>query len=198
MLEKLWSKKWILRESVNLYTIGYEGTDLCAYISALKQARVDVLIDVRETAWSYKRDFCKTALSNALNAAGIDYVHLKSAGNPKQNRRTAKSMQECLERFRQHLIHDRSGVLELAGILAEAEVANRTACLTCFERDASSCHRSVLALALADHLGAMHTHNIQPELKQKVGSLRIPKTHDHKAGRVHEKIAEEKAQGILF
>jgi uncharacterized protein (DUF488 family) len=183
---------------VNLYTLGYQGIDLKTYIETLSEARVDIVIDVRQTAWSYKRGFCKTALKHALATAGIEYIHLPSAGNPKENRRTAKSIAECLDRFRQHLAIDRTGVVDLLAILAEANARNKAVCLTCFERDASECHRSILAAALAEHVASVRRVDLSSHSEEKVRSLRIPNTYDHKAGRVHKKVSEEKTQPVLF
>lgn len=44
------------------------------------------MIDVRLNAISRKKGFSKTSLSAALRLAGITYVHLRSLGNPKENR----------------------------------------------------------------------------------------------------------------
>lgn len=182
---------------MNLYTLGYQGIDLKAYIDALNQASIHIVIDVRQTAWSYKREFCKSALRNGLAAAGIEYIHVRSAGNPKENRRTAKSVAECLERFRQHLAVNSATINELIAMLTVANSGNKTVCLTCFERDASQCHRSILASALAEHIASLRRVDLFPPLKQKVGSLWKPETHDHEAARVHQKIAQEEAQSIL-
>lgn len=178
---------------MKLYTVGYQGIDLATYIDALNDAGVNILIDVRETAWSYKREFCKNALKNALAEVGIRYIHVRSAGNPKENRRTAKSAVECLDRFRQHLTADSTGVSDLLAILTEAAKTNKTVCLTCFERDASQCHRSVLASALTEHVPFVRRVDLCPQSKQEIRSHRIPKTHNHKAARMHKKIPQKEA-----
>src|ERR1700751_3489217 len=89
---------------LNLYTLGYQGVELDVYVRKLKAAGVGIVADVRETPWSHKRGFCKNILSIELSKAGIDYVHVKSAGNPKENRRTASDMAECLRRYKEYLI----------------------------------------------------------------------------------------------
>ena len=60
-----------------LFTLGYEKRNISDFIEILRRARVDTLVDVRETAWSHKRDFCKTKFSTALKDVGIEYIHLK-------------------------------------------------------------------------------------------------------------------------
>lgn len=133
---------------MKLYTLGYQGIDIAKYVKTLRKAGVGIVIDVRETPWSYKRGFCKTALSAELSKAGIEYVHLRSAGNPKENRRTASSTQECLRRYRHHLRNDQKGLLDLIAVLRSAKKRNLSACLTCYERAPYECHRSVLAASV--------------------------------------------------
>ena len=74
-------------------TIGYEGADLSDFISSVSEAGIKTLVDVRDRAQSRKKGFSKTALSEALNAAGIDYLHLRELGDPKEGREAARSGQ---------------------------------------------------------------------------------------------------------
>jgi uncharacterized protein (DUF488 family) len=60
---------------------------------------VDVLVDVRETAWSHKPGFSKRGLEGALRVHGIAYVHARFAGNPKGLRVGAASHEECLRLY---------------------------------------------------------------------------------------------------
>ncbi len=133
---------------MNLYTLGYQGVDLSNYVGVLKSAGVGVVADVRETPWSHKRGFCKNALATELLRAGIEYVHLKSAGNPKENRRTASSPAECLRRYKAYLVKNPQGVSDLVGLVEKARAQNKSVCLTCFEKDANECHRSILIGAI--------------------------------------------------
>jgi uncharacterized protein (DUF488 family) len=109
---------------LNLYTLGYQGVDVSTYVEKLKAVGVGVVADVRETPWSHKRGFCKNILSSELSKAGIDYIHLKSAGNPKENRRTAPDLAECLKRYKHYLssvsgtYHDVANVLSPQGSAA--------------------------------------------------------------------------------
>ena len=52
-----------------LYTFGYEGLTIEAFIERLKQARVQLIVDVHELPLSRKKGFSKNALRNAL--AGV-------------------------------------------------------------------------------------------------------------------------------
>ena len=105
---------------MNLYTLGYQGIDLSTYIQTLKGAGIGLVVDVRETPWSYKRSFCKSALANGLSNAGIEYVHVRSAGNPKENRRTAVSREQCLKRYRVHLRKNPDVLSDLFAVIQPA------------------------------------------------------------------------------
>lgn len=133
-----------LPNKTTVYTLGYQGLSLSAYTSLLATVNVGLVADIRETAWSHKRDFCKNALQSGLQKSGILYRHLRSAGNPSSNRRTASSTKECLDRYRQFLETNRTGVKDLVELIAEANDANRALCLMCFERSYTDCHRSIL------------------------------------------------------
>lgn len=144
---------------IRLFTLGYQGISLGNYVETLRAAGVGVVLDVREKAWSYKRGFSKSQLERALADADIDYVHVKSAGNPKANRATATSTEECLARYRVHLAENPGCLDELLDHARSASNAGRPACLTCFEQEPEDCHRSILAeelVRLAPRIATTH------------------------------------------
>jgi len=143
---------------LNLYTLGYQGVDVNTYVLKLKSAGVGIVADVRETPWSHKRSFCKNILSSELSKVGIDYVHVKSAGNPKENRRTAPDMAECLRRYKNYLRKNPAGIADLIQVIRMAASLNRTVCLTCFEKDVQDCHRSILVSAIRRRIGVRPIH----------------------------------------
>jgi uncharacterized protein (DUF488 family) len=145
-------------QHLNIYTLGYQGVDVDLYVSKLKAAGVGVVADVRETPWSHKRGFCKNILSSELSKAGIEYVHVKSAGNPKENRRTAPDLAECLRRYKIYLDDNPTGVVDLIEVVRTAASRNRTVCLTCFERDVIDCHRSILVDAMRKRIKIRPVH----------------------------------------
>ena len=56
------------------------------FLSALQEAGVQRVIDVRALPLSRRPGFSKTPLRLALKEAGIDYVHLKALGTPSEGR----------------------------------------------------------------------------------------------------------------
>lgn len=124
---------------------GYEGVDLDAFLARLGDQRIDVLVDVRLTPISRKRGFSKTALSNAVTSAGVDYVHLRGLGNPKTNRAgfggNSQELTEARDRYAA-LLTDDAGEAALDR-LVELTKRQRVA-IMCFEADEQRCHRDVV------------------------------------------------------
>ncbi|MFS3137652.1 DUF488 family protein [Gluconacetobacter sacchari] len=136
------------KKSTTLATIGYESADLDDFLATLARCGVTRVIDIREIAISRRRGFAKSALSSALLNSGIDYVHLRGLGDPKEGRLAARSGDYFrFERvFHQHMKTDAAQRdLRTAAILA----AEGGACLLCFERDHRTCHRTIVAQALS-------------------------------------------------
>lgn len=143
-----------------LATIGYERADLRDFLATLKMCGIDVLVDVRDRAQSRRPGFSKSALSAALAAEGIDYLHLPELGDPKEGRDAAR--QGDYDRFRS-IFH---GVMtSQAGkdALTKLELIAKTQniCLMCFERNQLECHRKIVA----DHL--------EPGLQEKARHLGV-------------------------
>lgn len=118
---------------MELFTIGYEGRTVAELIAVLALNAITRVIDVRELPLSRRKGMSKTALAAALVAAGIDYVHLRAAGNPY--RRAGG-----LTRYRAHL----AVAPDVVDLVADTARGQRAA-LLCRERDPADCHRAVLA-----------------------------------------------------
>lgn len=136
----------------DLCTIGYEKSTLPEVIDKLREAGVEVLIDVRAVASSRRAGFSKTLLANGLAEAGIEYVHLRGLGTPKEGRLAARAgrIAEMNEIFREHL---KTPEAQDDMARAEAIVSDRPAALLCLEADAAGCHRRLVAERLRDSLG---------------------------------------------
>lgn len=136
----------------DLCTIGYEHATLPEVVEKLREAGVEVLIDVRAVASSRRAGFSKTLLANGLAEAGIEYVHLRGLGTPKEGRLAARAgrIAEMNGIFREHL-KTPEALNDMAR--AEAIVSDRPAALLCLEADAAGCHRRLVAERLRDSLG---------------------------------------------
>lgn len=144
-----------------LATIGYEGTTIAAVLDRLRDARVALLIDVRAVAASRKPGFSKRQLAAGLDAAGIGYVHLQQLGTPKPGRDAVRAghPERMVPIFQDHMRGDRPR----AELAQAVDLARRSrACLLCFERDHTTCHRTLVAELIAAETGQPVTHLAVP------------------------------------
>lgn len=134
---------------MNLFTIGYEGRAADELPDSIAAAGVTTLVDVRDLPLSRKRGFSKNALAALLTDSGVDYVHERRLGNPKELRDYVKSGGDWdwfADTFRERLTTADDALDSVLAIIERGEVV----CLLCFEADATRCHRSLVAEALAD------------------------------------------------
>lgn len=131
-----------------LATIGYEGSSLQDFVATLKAAQVRRLLDVRELPISRRPGFAKRALSAAMDEAGIEYVHLKGLGDPKEGREAARRS-DFDEFHRVFTSHMATEAAQLDLVRAAAYVVDGGACLMCYERNHTQCHRKLVADAIS-------------------------------------------------
>lgn len=133
---------------MDIFTIGYEGAHIDHFVTTLKRAGVEMLVDVRAVAVSRRRGFSKTALGLRMAAEGIEYAHLRDLGDPKPGREAARAgrFREFEQIYDAHLATSEAEVAmeEAAKFAARSRVA-----LMCFEADPLHCHRTVIARRLA-------------------------------------------------
>ena len=141
-------------------SIGYEKATLNEVLGALRAARIETLIDVRDLPNSRRAGFSKRQLQAAIEEAGMRYVHLKGLGTPKEGRIANK--QRDWERFWR--IVERQMETPAAGL--DLQRAGETArgsrsCLLCYEADHRICHRHRVAEELERRYG-LTPHHLVP------------------------------------
>lgn len=133
-------------------SVGYEHyRSVEDFARLLANSGVERLVDVRELPISRRRGFAKSALAAALAEEEVEYIHLRSMGNPKEFRDLYKSgkVAEGRAGYEQLLAHERTDELrELA-----ATVQEKRSALMCVEAEEDVCHRQVIFEALRDRLG---------------------------------------------
>ena len=131
----------------SVVSVGYEGREIGEFVRDLAARDVTVLADVRLNAVSRRRGFSKTALKTALAEVGIDYIHLRGLGNPRDNRDSfaAPDPEPGRAQFRKRLsLPEVKDDLEtLRGLASTTVVA-----VLCVEKDHRRCHRDVVIDAL--------------------------------------------------
>jgi uncharacterized protein (DUF488 family) len=124
-------------------SVGYEGRGIGDLIHLLHAWGVLRLVDVRELPLSRRVEFRKDALCRSLVDAGIEYLHVREAGNPF--RKMKAGTDACLRAYRGHLQKTPFVINLLETLLGSNPVA-----LLCYERQHEHCHRSVLLHALEE------------------------------------------------
>lgn len=131
-----------------IWTVGYENVGMPEFVAALKEAKIETLVDVREIANSRRAGYSKKSLAASLDAAGIAYVHMKPLGTPKAGREAArKGDSKTMRRiFEAKLVQPESqlALAETADLAKKGRV-----CIMCLEHDWRECHRAIVA----EHLG---------------------------------------------
>ncbi len=154
-------------------TIGVYGWTLEAFLRALREADVRVLIDTRqrrgvrgsEYAWANS-----ARLQVALADAGIEYRHHKELApttelRQLQYREDAKagvgkrSRAELAPDYRDRYTSEILNQVDLASFV-ESLPSDGTSALLCVERDPEACHRSLIAERLASEYGLPVRHLI--------------------------------------
>jgi uncharacterized protein (DUF488 family) len=137
-----------------LFTIGYEHATTRDLFDALKDAKVDLVVDVRAVTSSRRPGFSKRQLAAGLDENGIRYLHLRALGTPTEGRLAARKgrRDELFRIYEKHLAtpEAREEMDELAGLAQ----SGRRLCLLCYERDPEGCHRRRIAELIHERTGA--------------------------------------------
>ena len=131
-----------------LFTIGYEGVSLEAYLNNLLKNDVKVLVDVRCNPLSQKYGFSKSQLVRYCANLGIEYIHFGEVGIQSEDRQALNDQSDydkLFEAYRQNTLpKTQSTQAEILELLKE----KKRIALTCFEADICQCHRKSLSEAI--------------------------------------------------
>jgi len=137
-----------MTKKMRIFTIGYEGTTVGEFLAALKEAKVERVIDVRAVPNSRRPGFSKNILRNELSEAGIEYVHLRALGTPADGRAAARAGRtDDLRRIYAGQLELPEAIAESAQMLALAK--EKRSALLCYEREPAGCHRTLLLRSAA-------------------------------------------------
>lgn len=139
-----------VKDSTVLYTIGYEGVSLEAYLNKLIKHDVKVLVDVRNNPMSQKFGFSKSQLIKYCDSLNIAYQHFPDVGIQAEYRQELKEQIDYDNLFKSYkkktLQTTVSTQQKLLSLLAE----KKRIALTCFEANICQCHRKYLAEAITN------------------------------------------------
>ena len=142
--------------AARLFTIGYEGKTLERYLNQLIAQRIGLLCDVRRNSVSMKFGFSKNQLRGAVEAVGIQYLHVPELGIESGKRRQLKCPADytaLFDEYRRTTLKASDGKLgEITNLIRK----HRRVALTCFEADHLQCHRACVVDALQSQAGFHH------------------------------------------
>ena len=150
-------------------TIGVYGATLDSFLAALRKAKVEVVLDVRqrrgvrgsEYAWANAQ-----RLQAALGEAEIAYEHHKELAPTTELRQLQyreddklgvgkRSRVELAPAYAERYTREILGQVDLGPLVAELPDVSA---LLCVERDPEACHRSLVAERLHREFGARVVH----------------------------------------
>lgn len=141
-----------------LWTIGYTGYSIDEFCEVLSQNGIERLVDIREIPISRKAGFSKSALRTNLEAAGIDYVHYRRLGSPRDFRHQlweTGDYQTFFARVRRHIASS-DATADVREVIKLARKAS--ACLMCCCPDWERCHRKCVVEAISEHSYFAYEH----------------------------------------
>ena len=135
-----------------LVSIGYEGRALENFLNALLHANVSLLCDVRRNAISRKYGFSKSTLARACEGVGIRYQHIPELGIESSQRKGLKTEADFAGLFRKYELKNLPNKKAVLRQIVDWVKSGETVALTCYEREATKCHRHCVTEALCQML----------------------------------------------
>jgi uncharacterized protein (DUF488 family) len=132
-----------------IYTIGHSTRSIDEFIGLLRASGVERLIDIRTIPKSrHNPQFNSEALSRALQAARIDYRHIKELGGLRHARGDSQNMGWRNASFRGFADYMQTEEFEQVLERAIELAGQKTSAFMCAEAVPWRCHRSLVADAL--------------------------------------------------
>ncbi|WP_290703857.1 DUF488 family protein [Ferroplasma sp. Type II] len=135
-------------EEPQIFSVGYSGKKKDDFIELLKGNKISELVDVRNHAFSWNKDFSMKNLSENLADAGIQYINLPKLGAPKDIRIEIKENHDPDKFFREYSawLNSNSSYLDILDVLGRQKVT----AMMCLEEDYRNCHRKILGERLQE------------------------------------------------
>jgi len=129
-----------------LFTIGYEGRSLEAFVNTLIENDVRVLCDVRKNTYSRKFGFSREKLEQVMQGMKgipIKYISISALGIESEKRKNLSGIEDYTSLFSDYEKTLPKLTKELDKLYRIIKAESRVA-LMCFEKDPQMCHRHVI------------------------------------------------------
>lgn len=140
-----------------IFTAGYEGCSVEAFLDELLVNGIRLIADVRSNPSSRKYGFSRRSLEAFSQRVGLEYRNFPSLGIPGKARKGLDgfaSYQRLLDSYERQVISRQAADVSELSSLAKASPT----VLVCKEQDVRYCHRSRLATAVAEATGLAIRH----------------------------------------
>jgi len=143
--------------SMAVYTAGYEGQQVDAFLNMLLRNGIQRLLDVRNHPVSRRYGFHKRTLGRLCNSLDIEYLHRPQLGilpEVRQNLKTPTDYESLFAKYEAEVLTGEGAAIEEVSQL----VRTKPTVLVCVEGDPHKCHRNRLAKAVSEkaHLPVRH------------------------------------------
>lgn len=126
-----------------IFTIGYEGRDIDAFLDMLIKNSIELLVDVRRNPFSMNLSYTQKKLSEYLQRVEIAYRHIPELGidgELRKNLETPEDYKKLFDGYKESLKDKKKELEEIVTVGGKNRIA-----LMCFEHDKNMCHRGVIA-----------------------------------------------------
>ena len=127
-----------------VFTLGYEGLTIDAFLNKLISNNINVVIDIRNNPLSMKYGFSKKSFTKFIESAGMKYIHIPELGIPSSMRKglgKSVSHKTLFQKYETELLPEHEEAQKQ--LISLIEKYSRIA-LVCFEADHHFCHRNTL------------------------------------------------------
>ena len=135
---------WNTDKTPFVFTVGYEGLTIDAFLNKLIAYNIMVVVDVRNNPQSMKYGFSKKGFSDYIEKAGMEYSHIPELGIPPNMRKglgKSVSHERLFQKYETELLPKQENAkTQLLDLIAK----HPRVALVCFEADHHFCHRHTL------------------------------------------------------
>jgi uncharacterized protein (DUF488 family) len=143
------------RSRGTIFTIGHSTRTLSELMDLLREAQIELLVDVRSVPRSRTNpQFNIDALAEPLAASGIGYLHLPALGGLRHRRKTAMPSPNALWQnasFRNYADYAGTAAFRVGVEELEALARDKRCAIMCAEAVWWRCHRRIIADYLLAH-----------------------------------------------
>jgi uncharacterized protein (DUF488 family) len=135
---------WNMDTKPAVFSIGYEGLTIDAFLNKLIANNITTVVDVRNNPQSMKYGFSKKSFKTYIENAGMKYIHVPELGIPSSMRKglgESVSHKALFKAYETKLLPDHKAEVSQ---LIDLTKQNERIALVCFEADHHFCHRHTL------------------------------------------------------